>query len=189
MQTNCRPFKFELLFKKFINRNVKIKISTQFKSQVKTRSNLSNSVLITVDVLRDTLDGQSLEIPGTSVVLPKIKILLDFYRKNNKPIVHIVRIYKADGSNVDLCRKESIQSGEKIFIENSLGSELAKELFDDDTVRNDSDLLLKGGVQEITKNEVIIYKPRWGAFYKTPLENHLKNSYPEGRTNQGQMKK
>ena len=58
--------------------------------------------------------------------------------------------------------------------ENSLGADLAQELFDDDSVRYDSNLLLNGGIQKISENEVIIYKPRWGAFYNTPLEDHLK---------------
>ncbi len=57
-----------------------------------TRPDFDKSALITIDVLRDTLDGQPLEIPGTSAALPKMKQLLDFYRKINKPIVHIVRI-------------------------------------------------------------------------------------------------
>ena len=140
-----------------------------------TKPNFSHSALITIDVLRDTLDGQPLEIPGTSAVLPKIKQLLDFYRENNWPIIHIVRIYKADGSNVDLCRRESVEEGAEIFIENSQGAELASELFDDDAVRYDAALLLGGGIQSISENEVIIYKPRWGAFYNTPLDDHLKS--------------
>ena len=140
-----------------------------------TKPNFSHSALITIDVLRDTLDGQPLEIPGTSAVLPKIKQLLDFYRENNWPIIHIVRIYKADGSNVDLCRRQLVEEGTEIFMENSQGAELASELFEDDAVRYDATLLLGGGIQSISKNEVIIYKPRWGAFYNTPLDDHLKS--------------
>jgi len=139
-----------------------------------TRPDFSSSALITIDVLRDTLDEQHLEIPGTSAALPQMKLLLDFYRDNNKPIVHIVRIYKADGSNVDLCRRKLVEGGAEILTENSLGAELAQELFDNDAVRYDTNLLLNGGVQKISDNEVIIYKPRWGAFYNTPLEDHLK---------------
>ena len=139
-----------------------------------TQPEFDKSALITIDVLRDTLDGQPLEIPGTSAALPKMKQLLDFYRENNKPIVHIIRIYKADGSNVDLCRREPVENGAKILTENSLGAELAQELFDNESVRYDTSLLLNGGVQKLSDNEVIIYKPRWGAFYDTPLDSHLK---------------
>ncbi len=138
-----------------------------------TSPNFKNSALITIDTQRDTLDGESLEIKGTSSSLPNIKSLLDCYRSKGKHIVHIVRIYKSDGSNADLCRKELIEKGDEILIENSLGAELANELFNEDCVRYDSKHLLNGGIQKITENEVIIYKPRWGAFYQTPLHEHL----------------
>ena len=35
-------------------------------------------------------------------------------------------------------------------------------------------LLLAGGVQALGPSESAIYKPRWGAFYETPLEEHLR---------------
>ena len=87
-----------------------------------TKPNFKSSALITIDTQRDTLDGQPLEIKGTSDALPQIKKLLDFYRQNHLPIVHIVRIYKSDGSNVDLCRKEIVESGMPLLSENSLGA-------------------------------------------------------------------
>jgi nicotinamidase-related amidase len=34
--------------------------------------------------------------------------------------------------------------------------------------------LLAGGIQRLGPGEVAIYKPRWGAFYGTPLEDHLR---------------
>jgi nicotinamidase-related amidase len=140
-----------------------------------TSPNFSNSALITIDTQRDTLDGHPLEIKGTSKILPNMKKLLDCYRSHALPIVHVVRIYNADGSNADLCRKESIESGEKILAKGSTGAELAKELFDEDSVRIDPDFLLSGGIQNLSDHEVIIYKPRWGAFYQTPLHEYLQN--------------
>ena len=38
----------------------------------------------------------------------------------------------------------------------------------------DPDTLLAGGIQHVMPTEVIIYKPRWGAFFQTPLETHLR---------------
>lgn len=134
--------------------------------------NLSSSVVITIDTQCDTLDGQPLEIPGTSTALPNIKKVLDAYRRNRMPIVHIVRIYMKDGSNVDLCRKEAVEDGAEILLEGSSGYELATEMFNN-SVNLDSELLLSGGIQEICRNEVVIYKPRWGAFYNTSLESYL----------------
>lgn len=139
-----------------------------------TYPNFKTSAVITIDTQCDTLDGQTLEIPGTSAVLSNIRQMLDVYRQHKMPVIHIVRIYKRDGSNVDLCRKQAIGDGENIFLEGSTGCELATELFEPNSSKLDAELLLSGAVQEINNNEVIIYKPRWGAFFKTPLELHLK---------------
>ena len=37
-------------------------------------------------------------------------------------------------------------------------------------------MLLSGGLQQIGTAEHVIYKPRWGAFYRTSLERHLRES-------------
>lgn len=139
-----------------------------------TTPDLSTAALITIDTQCDTLDGGPFEIPGTSAILPNIRALLGEFRKAQNPIVHIVRIYKPDGSNVDLCRRELIEQGAKLLLAGSQGCELASELLPDEHLRLDANLLLSGGIQPLGPNEVVIYKPRWGAFYKTPLEEHLR---------------
>lgn len=135
---------------------------------------MSSVALITIDTQRDTLDGQSFEIPGTSAALPNIRLLLDKFRVSNKPIIHIVRLYKPDGSNVDLCRKELVQQGAKLVLAGTSGSQIAPDLFAGENVILDEALLLSGGIQNVSEDEVIMYKPRWGAFYKTPLERYLR---------------
>lgn len=139
-----------------------------------TNPNFSTSTVITIDTQCDTLDGQAMEVPGTSVVIPNIRKILDVYRQLKMPVVHIVRIYKSDGSNVDLCRKQAIESGDEIFLDGSTGCDLAPGMFEPTSIKLDTEALLSGGVQEMSSHESIIYKPRWGAFFKTPLESHLK---------------
>ena len=134
----------------------------------------TSAALITIDTQKDFLDGRPFEIPGTTAVLPKMQTLLQEFRKHNKPIVHIVRIYKKDGSNVDLCRRRAVTHGLRVVIENTPGSELADELLAAPSVRLDHQKLLSGSIQKVSTNEVIIFKPRWGAFYQTPLDTHLK---------------
>jgi nicotinamidase-related amidase len=139
-----------------------------------TEPDFTSAALITIDTQKDFLDGQPFEIPGTTAVLPKMQKLLQGFRKHNKPIVHIVRIYKKDGSNVDLCRRRAVTQGFRVVIENTPGSELADELLADPSVPLDHQKLLSGSIQKVSTNEVIICKPRWGAFYQTPLDAHLK---------------
>ncbi len=139
-----------------------------------TEPEWSKSALITIDTQCDTLDGQPFEVPGTSAILPRIEALLNIYRKADMPIIHIVRIYKEDGSNVDLCRRDLIEGGTKFMLAGSPGSQLALELLPRGGIELDTELLLSGGIQRLNPNEVVIYKPRWGAFYNTPLEQYLR---------------
>jgi nicotinamidase-related amidase len=37
----------------------------------------------------------------------------------------------------------------------------------------DADLLLNQGVQQLGENEIVLFKPRWGAFYRTGLQTWL----------------
>jgi nicotinamidase-related amidase len=140
-----------------------------------TSPDLSNSALVTIDVQRDfSLPGSPAEIPGTMGVVPYIVKLLSAYRASGRPIIHIVRLYLSDGSNVDLCRQESIRGGEELVRPGSAGAELVQELLPTADTELDSRLLLGGGIQTLGPGEVAIYKPRWGAFFGTPLHEHLK---------------
>ena len=47
------------------------------------------------------------------------------------------------------------------------------ELLPDPDIRLDAELLLSGAIQQVAPGEVVVYKPRWGAFFGTPLEAHL----------------
>lgn len=134
----------------------------------------SSAALITIDMQQDTLDGQPLEIPGTTALLPTLKSLLQSFRAAGKPIIHLIRIYQPDGSNVDLCRREQVEQGIPMLLAGSSGCELASELLPDQSCRLHTQLLLTGQIQHVGPHEVVIYKPRWGAFYQTPLETYLR---------------
>jgi nicotinamidase-related amidase len=132
------------------------------------------SALITIDTQRDVLDGAPLQIDGTSQALGAMRQLAQAFREAERPIVHVVRIYEPDGSNVDACRRALVQEGASILTTNAPGTEIAAELLPADDLELDGRLLLAGGVQRLGPREVAIYKPRWGAFYGTVLEDHLR---------------
>jgi nicotinamidase-related amidase len=138
-----------------------------------TEPDFSAMALITIDTQCDFLDGQPFEIAGTSGVLPRMKRLAEAFRRGNLPIVHMVRLYKEDGSNVDICRREIVEKGASIARPGTRGCQLAAELLPKQDIVLDADLLLTGSVQMMGPNECVIFKPRWGAFYRTPLEQHL----------------
>jgi nicotinamidase-related amidase len=139
-----------------------------------TEPDFASAALITVDVQRDTLDGAPLEIAGTSAALPAMAALSEAFRKADRPIVHIVRLYESDGSNVDLCRRHAVENGARYLAPGAPGSQLAGPLLGAAAPALDHELLLAGRIQSLGEDEVVIYKPRWGAFYQTPLEGHLR---------------
>jgi nicotinamidase-related amidase len=139
-----------------------------------TSPDFSTAALITIDTQRDVLDGGPLEIPGTSAALASMRDLVDAFRAVHRPIVHIVRLYRADGANVDLCRRHGVESGAHVLTPGTTGSQLAPPLLPERDLILDDERLLAGEVQALGPEESAIYKPRWGAFYETPLEEHLR---------------
>src|SRR5919112_961058 len=88
-----------------------------------------HSALLVIDVQRDfTLKSGTAEIPGTLQAVGYIKPLVEEYRKRGYPIIHVIRLYREDGSNVDLCRKHAIKNGKQIVIPGTNGAELMDEL-------------------------------------------------------------
>ncbi len=140
-----------------------------------TAPEMANSALITIDTQCDCLEGQPFAVSGTDEILPRMKRLLNAFRAAGRPIVHMVRLYRPDGSDVDLCRKALVERGQRLFCPATKGCQLAPALLPQPAIRLDEDLLLAGKPQPIAHREVIIYKPRWGAFYRTCLEKHLRH--------------
>lgn len=141
-----------------------------------TRPDYQRIALITVDVQNDfALPGAVLEIKGTMEAVPNIISLLNVFRKTGRLIVHVLRLYKADGSNVDIVRRKWVQSGVSAGRPGTEGAELVTGLKPNER-RLDPGLLLKGGLQELAPNEYAIYKSRWGAFYATALEEFLRRN-------------
>jgi nicotinamidase-related amidase len=133
------------------------------------------SILLTIDTQNDfILPNAPAEIKGTADVLPKMSKLLEAYREKGLPILHVIRLYKEDGSNVDMCRKELIESGMRIAAPNTEGAELVEQIRPLNSNRLDAEILLRGEFQSIGEKEWVMYKPRWGAFYNTALEQFLK---------------
>jgi nicotinamidase-related amidase len=139
-----------------------------------TSPEFSSAALITIDIQCDTLDGGALEVAGTTGILPNVQALLSRFRRAHRPIVHVVRLYRPDGSNVDACRRQAVENGAAYLLAGLPGSELAPQLLPRKDLKLDAERLLAGGAQDIGRGEIVMYKPRWGAFYGTALEHHLR---------------
>ena len=133
------------------------------------------AALITIDVQNDTLDDGSFEVPGTSTILPQIHQLCRTFRAAGRPIIHVIRIYTPDAHDAERCRRRALLSGERILLKGSPGRRPAEALLPTQGVHIDDALLMSGSIQSIGPAEALVFKPRWGAFYRTPLETHLRD--------------
>jgi nicotinamidase-related amidase len=141
-----------------------------------TRPLPGSAALVVIDVQRDfyAVDAP-LPVAGTAAAIPAMARLATEFRDRALPIVHVVRLYRPDGSNADIVRKLAIEQGARIAVPGSTGSQIAPELLPN-PVELDHELLLSGELQQLGRREHIMYKPRWGAFYQTKLERHLRDS-------------
>jgi nicotinamidase-related amidase len=131
---------------------------------------------VLIDVQRDTYtDAAALRVEGTQEAIPAMARLAAAFRRRGRPIVHVVRLYRPDGANVDPVRRHAVEQGARLLTPGSVGSQIARELLPE-AVALDYELLLDGGFQQIGAREHIMYKPRWGAFYQTKLEDHLREN-------------
>ncbi len=137
--------------------------------------NYASCALVVIDFQNDfVLPGAPLEIAGSYPLLPRLTELVRGFRAAGKPIVHVVRCYLPDGSNVDLCRRERVRTSEEAIIRpDSDGAMLPQPLLPENCPPFDWQLLLSGAPQPLGPQEWVLYKPRWGAFYQTCLESLL----------------
>jgi len=142
-----------------------------------TRPSADSAALVLIDVQRDFLDipddHAAMPVHGTRAAISAMARLTKAFRERGLPIVHVIRLYQPDGSNADLVRRRLIEQGAAIAAPGSTGSQIAAELLPN-VVELEHELLLSGGVQQVGPAEHVIYKPRWGAFYDTGLERHLR---------------
>ncbi|HEV2811200.1 MAG TPA: cysteine hydrolase [Acidimicrobiales bacterium] len=136
---------------------------------------LSRSALLTIDVQGDFYERDApAQVEGTRERLPEMQNVVQAFRSTGRPIVHVVRLYLADGSNAEPVRRPLLTTT-PVVRPGTAGSQVAPELLPKDARQLDSDLLLAGEFQSVGPSEWVMYKPRWGAFYGTRLEDLLRH--------------
>jgi len=133
-----------------------------------------HSVLLTIDVQREFLGEGSTGRDEKLEVIPSIKGITGLFRSRGLPIIHVVRIYLKDGSNADICRRYDIEEGLALLRPSSDEVQIVRDILPDPDIILDEKTLLRGDIQTIGPREFILYKPRFGAFYRTPLEMFIR---------------
>ncbi|WP_031938897.1 cysteine hydrolase family protein [Prescottella defluvii] len=136
------------------------------------RPHLDSSALVVIDMQNDFMDEGALPVPGTAALLPNLVYLIDAYRRARRPIVHVVRIYAGD--DVDLVRRAAVtRDGAPLARPGTAGSQVVAGLLPADSGPLEPGLLVEGGFQAVGPSETAMWKPRWSAFHRARLDEHL----------------
>jgi nicotinamidase-related amidase len=136
----------------------------------------NRSALLIIDMQNDFAkpDGKAY-IDRTTDVIENVAFLADTFRRNQIPVIHIVRLYLEDGSNAELSRKQIIHQGKTMVVPESRGAKILPELLPPNAKKYTDTALLNSDIIQISPFDFVVYKPRWGAFYNTCLDFWLKN--------------
>ena len=138
----------------------------------------ASSALLVIDMQVDFAEGGASPVPGTAAITANVQRLAAGYRRVGLPVVHLVRLYAPGGSDVDPPRRALIEAGAAVVAPGSAGSAIIAGVAGPSenagiAVAVNADLVLTGRPQVLGENEIVLFKPRWGAFYRTDLQAWL----------------
>jgi nicotinamidase-related amidase len=117
-----------------------------------------NTALLIVDMQNSFVDEQSsFAIRGARKSVPKLVELLEWARSQGWFVVHVVREYQADASDVELPRRESFLRQGGCAIRGTWGAQIIGELTP-------------------ATNEAVLVKPRFSGFFQTSLDSLLRRN-------------
>jgi nicotinamidase-related amidase len=132
------------------------------------------SALLIIDMQEDfARPSGSAYINGTADIVSPLADMAAMFRKQKKNIFHVIRLYHPDGSNAERCRKEQIAAGQRIVSPGSEGAAILQELLPQDAKAVHHQELLNGTIAQVADHDYVLYKPRWGAFFQTQLQEAL----------------
>jgi nicotinamidase-related amidase len=116
---------------------------------------MARPALLIIDMQNDfVLEGKPLRVAGAKAVIPGILSVLSEFRKRSLPVFHVLRVHRADGSDVEINRKELFARA-PFAVEGTKGAAVIDEI-----------IPLKG--------EYVIPKTRMSAFIGTELDLMLR---------------
>jgi nicotinamidase-related amidase len=113
--------------------------------------------LLIIDMQNDFVrDGAPLKVGDAGMIIGKIRVVLDLFRRRRLPVFHVLRVHRRDGSDVEVFRKELFRQV-PFAVEGSKGAAVISEL-------------------EPVRGEYIIRKTRMSAFLHTDLDLVLRTT-------------
>jgi Amidases related to nicotinamidase len=119
------------------------------------KKNATKSALIVIDMENGFIDEKSAHcIPMAKASIPACVSAVETARKKGIPVFFVKRIYRTNGSDVELTRYERWKNGGRPMGPNSIGIDSAQA---------------PDGLKPMPGDYTII-KPRWSAFFYTELD-------------------
>ncbi len=85
--------------------------------------------LIVIDMQNDfVLPGAPACVAGAQATVPRIRRLLDFFREKKFPVFHVVREYRADGSDIEINRLDGFLHNQRYLVPGTKGCEIVDAL-------------------------------------------------------------
>ncbi|MDR3287959.1 MAG: cysteine hydrolase [Peptococcaceae bacterium] len=113
---------------------------------------MTRTALIIIDMQNDfCLPGAPFSVEAGMKTIPLIQKALIACRRHRLPIIHVIRQYRADGSDTDLTRYVPFKKADGALIPGTKGAEIVVEL-------------------QPEPGEYVVVKWRWSAFFQTELD-------------------
>jgi len=117
---------------------------------------MKRTALLIIDMQNDFVRaGAPLQVAQAQAVIPNIRTVLQQFRERNLPVFHVLRVHRADGSDVEIIR-QALFRDQPFTVEGTRGAAEVEELHP-----------LPG--------EYVIRKTRMSAFLGTELDLMLRN--------------
>jgi nicotinamidase-related amidase len=117
---------------------------------------MKHVALLIIDMQNDfVLDGAPLKVAQARAVIPKILEILGRFRAGNRPVFHVLRVHRRDGSDVEIIRQDLFKN-HPFAVEGTHGAQVIDEL-------------------SPAAGEYVIQKTRMSAFIGTELDLMLRN--------------
>jgi nicotinamidase-related amidase len=116
---------------------------------------MGKAALLIIDMQNDfVLDGKPGKVAGARAVVPKIQAVLSEFRKRSLPVIHVLRVHRADGSDVEIIRQERFRN-QPFAVAGTTGAAVIDDLAP-------------------KKGEYVLEKTRMSAFIGTELDLMLR---------------
>ena len=87
------------------------------------------TALIIIDMQNDfVLPNAPMAVAGALAIVPNLKKILNYFRNSALPIFHLVREYRADGSDIEKTRRHGFLNNHSYCVPGTKGCEIVEEL-------------------------------------------------------------